>query len=66
MKHDPIVEEIHQTRQQMLEECHGDLDQLLDRLKAAETQDYNRLVSLEALQKTRQREQRPHRIRHRS
>ena len=48
MKHDPIVEEIHQARQKILEECHGDLDQLLDRLKTAEIQDRSRLVALEA------------------
>lgn len=60
MKHDPIVEEIHQTRQKMLEECHDDLDQLLDRLQTAETQDRSRLVSLESLQQTRRRAQSPH------
>ena len=60
MKHDPIVEEIHQTRQKMLVECHDDLDQLLDRLKTVEIQDRNRLVSLESLKKTRWREQSPH------
>ncbi len=45
MKHDPIVEEIHQIRQTMLAECHGELDQLLDRLQAAEAQDQIRMVS---------------------
>lgn len=60
MKHDPIVEEIHQTRQKMLEECHDDLDQLLDRLKTVDIQDRSRLVSLESLQKTRRREPSPH------
>ena len=38
MNRDPIVEEIHRTRQKLLKECNGDLDQLLDRLKAAEVQ----------------------------
>jgi nicotinic acid mononucleotide adenylyltransferase len=60
MKHDPIVEGIHQTRQKMLEECHNDLDQLLDRLKTAEIQDRSRMVSLETLKKTRRREPNPH------
>jgi len=60
MKHDLIVEEIHQTRQKMLEECHDDLDQLLDRLKTVDIQDRSRLVSLELLKKTRWREQSPH------
>jgi hypothetical protein len=60
MKHDSIVEEIHQTRQKMLEECHNDLDQLLDRLKTAEIQDRSCMVSLESLKKTRRREPNPH------
>jgi hypothetical protein len=60
MKHDPIVEEIHQTRQKMLAECHDDLDQLLDRLKTAEIQDRGRMVSLESLKKTRRCEQSSH------
>ena len=39
MNRDPIVEEVHQTRQKILAECNGDLDQLLDRMKAPEIQD---------------------------
>ena len=49
MKDDPIVEEIHQVRQRMLAECHGSLDQLLDRLQAAEAADSDRVVVLETL-----------------
>ena len=45
MKHDPIVEEIHQIRQKLLEECGGDLNRLMGRYKAAETQDRDHLVS---------------------
>lgn len=45
MKRDPIVEKIHQTRQKLLEECGGDLNQLMERYKAAETQDRHHLVS---------------------
>jgi hypothetical protein len=60
MKHDPIVEEIHQTRHKILEECNGDLDQLLDRLKTAEIQDHDRIVSQESFDKTRPREQSQH------
>ena len=56
MKHDPIVEEIHQTRQRILNDCDGDLEKLMDRLKAAEDQDRGRLVSLESLQEKRQRD----------
>jgi hypothetical protein len=49
MKDDPIVEEIHHVRQRMLAECNGSLDQLLDRLQAAEAADGNRVVLLETL-----------------
>ena len=49
MNRDPIVEEIHQTRQKILEECGGDLDQLLDRLKAAENQDRGCVVATTSL-----------------
>jgi hypothetical protein len=28
MKHDPIVEEIHQVRQKILAECNGNLDRI--------------------------------------
>ncbi len=52
MKRDPIVEEIHQTRQKLLEECGGDLNQLMDRLKAAEIQDRSRVVSTVSVRKT--------------
>lgn len=45
MNRDPIVEEIHRTRQQILDECNGDLDQLLDRFKAAEVQDRRLVVT---------------------
>ncbi len=45
MNRDPIVEEIHRTRQKLLKECNGDLDQLLDRLKAAEVQDRSLVVT---------------------
>jgi hypothetical protein len=62
MKHDPIVEEIHQVRQKMLAECHGDLDQLLDRLQAAEPLDGDRMVALEEVRERRQREQSLHLI----
>ena len=49
MNRDPIVEEIHRTRQKILEECNGDLDQLLDRLKAAEVQDRGLVVTTTSL-----------------
>lgn len=45
MNPDPIVEEIHRTRQKILDECNGDLNQLLDHLKAAELQDCRLVVT---------------------
>jgi hypothetical protein len=60
MKHDPIVEEIHQIRQKMLAACHGNLTQLLDQLQAAEAQDRDRLVSLTSFQAKRQEERHHH------
>ena len=49
MNRDPIVEEVHQTRQKLLDECGGDLDRLLDRLKASEKQDRGYRVSTTSL-----------------
>ena len=45
MKHDPIVEEIHEVRRKLLRECEGDMDKLFDRLKADEAKDRDRVVS---------------------
>ena len=49
MNRDPIVEEVHQTRQKLLEECGGDLDRLLDRLKGSKKQDRGYMVSTTSL-----------------
>lgn len=51
MIRDPIVEEIHKIREQMLADCNDDLDQLLDRYESSEDQDKNRVVSLEDVQR---------------
>ena len=51
MINDPIVDEIHQTRRRIFAECDGDLERLIERLKAAETQDKDRLVTLEDVQR---------------
>ena len=56
MKRDPIVEEIHQTRQKLLEECGGDLNLLMARYKAAEIQDRSRVVSTASPRKNLRRE----------
>lgn len=56
MMRDPIVDEIRQARQKMLADCGDDLDKLLDRLKAAENQDRNRIVSLKTVRPPLQHE----------
>ena len=53
MNDDPIVEEIHEIRGRLLAECHGDLDQLLDRYKQSEDRD--RVVTLKDVDERRQR-----------
>jgi len=45
MNRDSIVNEVRLARQKILDDCGGDLDKLLDRLKAAEAQDRRRVVS---------------------
>ena len=45
MQNDPFVEEIHEIRRKLLDECGGDLDKLMDRLKEREAQDSSRIVS---------------------
>ncbi|MXX37496.1 MAG: hypothetical protein F4Z85_05360 [Gemmatimonadetes bacterium] len=49
MNRDPIVEEIHQTRQKIWEECGGDLDRFLNRLRGTKKQDRSRVVSTTSL-----------------
>ncbi len=49
MNRDPIVDEVRQARQKILEDCGGDLEKLLDRLKAAEAQDRGRLASIKSV-----------------
>jgi len=52
MNDDPLVEEIHEIRGRLLAECHGDLDQLLDRYKRSE--DPDRVVTLKDVDERRQ------------
>jgi len=47
---DPIVEEVHQTRQRILAECNGDLECLIGRLKAADSGNKDRHVTIEDVQ----------------
>lgn len=48
---DPIVNEVRATRRRILEECDGDLDRLIERLKAAESRDRDRLVTIDDIRK---------------
>jgi hypothetical protein len=46
MQEDPIVEEVHEVRRKLLEECGGDVEVLMDRLKQREKEeDPSRMVS---------------------
>jgi hypothetical protein len=51
---DPIVEEIHEIRRRIFEECGNDLGRLLEHFKAAEVKDTDRLVSYEQVQQASQ------------
>ena len=44
---DEIVTEIHETRRRIIEQCGGNLDRLIERLKTAESADEDRLVTME-------------------
>jgi hypothetical protein len=57
MNQDPIVEEIHDIREQLLQECGGDITQLMARLKAEEAQDKARLITRRGLQERAERRQ---------
>ena len=41
---DPLVDEVHETRERLLAECGGDLDRLMDRLQSREQEDCSRIV----------------------
>ncbi len=47
MTDDPIVEEIHRIRDQMLAESGGDFEKYMDRIREAQEQDRDRLVTKE-------------------
>jgi len=51
MINDPIVEEVHQTRQRIFAACNGDLDRLIERLKTADSQNEQRHVTVAEVQK---------------
>jgi len=62
MKHDPIVEEIRRVRGKILENCGGDLEELMDHLKHAESEDHSRIVSFEAFRAQYPQRQHTHRL----
>jgi hypothetical protein len=49
MKRDPIVEGVHRIRQRMWDESGGDLDRLIESLRATEAEHQDRIISLEKL-----------------
>jgi hypothetical protein len=48
---DPIVEEVHKIREQILMDCGGNIETLMDRLKDRESKDKDRLVSKEMIKR---------------
>ena len=51
---DPIVEDIYQARQKILDRYNGDLTKWMEHLKAAEARHPDRLVTLETVRKKRE------------
>ncbi len=47
MTDDPIVREVREVRQQIWDECGGDLEKYMDRLRLSEASDRERLVTPE-------------------
>ena len=48
---DPIVDEVHRIREEMLAECGGDTHELFVRLKADEQQHRDRVINKETLRR---------------
>ncbi len=49
MNGDPIVEEVHRIREQMWDQCGGDLDRLIEFLRASEREHSDRIISRKRL-----------------
>ena len=47
---DEIVNEIHETRQRIFEECGGDVERFIDRLKTLDVAHKDRLVTIEQVE----------------
>jgi len=60
MINDPIVEKVYQARQKILEQCNGDLTKWMQRLKAAEAQHRDRVVSIAVVREKCQNERSRH------
>ena len=56
MRKDPIVEEVRKYRARIWDECGGDMNQLLLRLKKAQEQHHHRLFTREDLHRFRSEE----------
>jgi hypothetical protein len=50
MYHDPIVEEVHRIRDQLLAECGGDMDLYIEKIKEFEKLHPERLITKEQLE----------------
>lgn len=48
---DEIVNEIHETRRRIFDACDGDIERFIERLKVAELDDKDRLITFEEVQK---------------
>ena len=55
MKNDPIVDEVHRVREKMWNDCGGDLDRLIESLRASEKMHPQRVVSREQLEQIRKK-----------
>lgn len=59
MNRDPIVEEVHRVREKMWDECGGDLDRLIEFLRAGEARHRERIISKEELDRRSGKNQPP-------
>ena len=55
MYHDPIVEEVHRIREQIRDECGGNLDRPIESLGASEAPHRDRIISPEQLEQRRRK-----------
>lgn len=55
MRKDPIVEEVREARAKIWEECGGDLKVLMERLRKAQEEHPERIITKEELDRRRQR-----------